>query len=112
MAIPASPTSIALHTGWLVQVSGTRLWPWLASKHGGVASLARGAFVHSYCPLAFLAATGRNVTPDKLPAAERHALFPPCDEALRRVTRVLEPRVVLAVGRFAEGTTVALSWAV
>jgi single-strand selective monofunctional uracil DNA glycosylase len=47
-------------------------------------------------------ATGANRTPDKLPAAEAQALFDVCDDALRDVVRVLEPRIVIGVGGFAE----------
>ena len=46
--------------------------------------------------------SGRNRTPDKLPAAECEPLFAACDDALRRTVEVLgRPRVV-GVGAFAE----------
>jgi single-strand selective monofunctional uracil DNA glycosylase len=47
-------------------------------------------------------ASGRNRTPDKLPALERAALQALCDEALRDTVAELEPRRVIGVGRFAE----------
>jgi single-strand selective monofunctional uracil DNA glycosylase len=50
-----------------------------------------------------MAESGRNVTPDKLPADERAELFAACDEALARTVQVLRPRLVVGVGRFAEG---------
>jgi len=46
--------------------------------------------------------TGRNRTPDKLPAAERDALYAPCDEAVRAVVAALRPKMVVGVGAFAE----------
>ena len=46
--------------------------------------------------------SGRNRTPDKLPAGERAGLFEACDEALVRIVEVLRPRLVVGVGRFAE----------
>jgi single-strand selective monofunctional uracil DNA glycosylase len=58
--------------------------------------------VANYCPLVFMEASGRNRTPDKLRAAERDALFCLCDEALRQVVKVLQPRQVIGVGQFAE----------
>ena len=47
-------------------------------------------------------ASGRNRTPDKLPAAERQPLFRACDRHLRSVVRTLEPEWVVAMGVFAE----------
>ena len=45
--------------------------------------------------------TGRNRTPDKLPAAERAPLYEACDAALAQVVRALGTRHVIGVGRFA-----------
>jgi single-strand selective monofunctional uracil DNA glycosylase len=45
---------------------------------------------------------GRNLTPDKLPRAERDHLFALCDRALAAAAAVLRPKVVVAVGHFAE----------
>jgi single-strand selective monofunctional uracil DNA glycosylase len=59
-------------------------------------------FVYNYCPLAFMEASGRNRTPDRLPTAERGPLFLACDAALRRVIESLEPSHILGIGRFAE----------
>ena len=51
---------------------------------------------------AFMEESGRNRTPDKLPARERDPLFALCDGALRKVVAALEPQRVLGVGGFAE----------
>jgi single-strand selective monofunctional uracil DNA glycosylase len=59
-------------------------------------------FVANYCPLVFLEASGRNRTPDKLPAREREPLFDACDRHLRRCVELLQPRWVVGVGHFAE----------
>jgi single-strand selective monofunctional uracil DNA glycosylase len=45
--------------------------------------------------------SGRNVTPDKLPAAEREPLFAACDGFLRRLVDILEPEWLVGVGAFA-----------
>jgi single-strand selective monofunctional uracil DNA glycosylase len=58
-------------------------------------------FVWNHCPLAFVSATGANITPDKLPRAERDALESPCDRALVEVVEALRPRLVIGVGAFA-----------
>ncbi|MCB1034733.1 MAG: single-stranded DNA-binding protein [Acidobacteria bacterium] len=84
------------------EVSGRRLWGWARGAFGSPEGFFSRFFVANYCPLAFLEASGRNRTPDKLPAAEREALFALCDEALRRVVSHLEPRWVVGIGRFAE----------
>jgi single-strand selective monofunctional uracil DNA glycosylase len=48
-----------------------------------------------------MSSTGANITPDKLAAAERAALFDVCNEHLRATVRVLEPEWVIGVGDFA-----------
>ncbi len=84
------------------EVSGRRLWGWARDTFGDPESFFSRFFVGNYCPLAFLEASGRNRTPDKLPAAERESLFRLCDHALRRWIEVLDPRWVVGIGKFAE----------
>ncbi len=84
------------------EVSGTRLWSWAKTSFGEADAFFRRFFVWNYCPLAFLEASGRNRTPDKLPAAEREPLFRACDRALVRVVDELSPTLVVGVGTFAE----------
>lgn len=83
------------------EVSGRRLWGWAAARYGNPRRFFAAFFVWNYCPLAFLEAGGRNRTPDKLPAAERAALFDPCDAALRGVAEALGAAHVLGIGSFA-----------
>jgi single-strand selective monofunctional uracil DNA glycosylase len=85
------------------EVSGTRLWSWARARYGTPDAFFRAFAVWNYCPLAFLEASGRNRTPDKLPAGERAALFGPCDEALRQVVASLRCHLVVGLGAFAEG---------
>lgn len=84
------------------EVSGRRFWEWARQAHGTPEAFFRRFFVHNYCPLAFLEAGGRNLTPDKLPARERSALFTVCDDALRRTVDRLAPSRVIGIGAFAE----------
>ena len=84
------------------EVSGARFWGWAEERFGTPARFFEHFFVANYCPLVFMEASGRNRTPDKLPAAERRVLFAVCDDALRRLVDVLEPRAVVGVGKFAE----------
>jgi single-strand selective monofunctional uracil DNA glycosylase len=83
------------------EVSGQRLWGWARERFGTPERFFARFFVVNYCPLAFIEESGRNRTPDKLPAPEQEPLFAACDEALRRITRTLQPRHLVGVGAFA-----------
>ena len=84
------------------EVSGRRLWGWAREAFGTPERFFARFFIGNYCPLSFMEESGRNRTPDKLPAAERAELFARCDRALRCTVEVLRPRWVVGVGRFAE----------
>jgi len=84
------------------EVSGRRLWGLFSERFGTADAFFRDHFVVNYCPLAFVSGTGANITPDKLSAAERAALFGHCDEHLRETVRLLEPEWIIGVGEFAE----------
>lgn len=84
------------------EVSGQRLWGWAKEQFATPQAFFRRFFVANYCPLMFLEASGRNRTPDRLPAAEREPLIEVCDEALRRTVEESKPSYVVGVGRFAE----------
>jgi single-strand selective monofunctional uracil DNA glycosylase len=84
------------------EVSGRRLWGLMQERFGTAADFFREHFVANYCPLLFLTESGANLTPDKLPAAERGPLFSACDEHLGRLLAWFRPEWVVGVGRFAE----------
>lgn len=83
------------------EVSGQRLWGWAQRRYGRPDAFFAHYFVLNYCPLAFLDASGRNLTPDKFPASTREPLHDACDRALRATVSVLRPRAVVGVGAFA-----------
>jgi single-strand selective monofunctional uracil DNA glycosylase len=83
------------------EVSGARLWGWARARFGVPEEFFARFFVWNYCPLVFMEASGKNRTPDKLPAREREALFGPCDEALGLLVEHLRPRLAVGVGAFA-----------
>jgi single-strand selective monofunctional uracil DNA glycosylase len=83
------------------EVSGRRLWGAIRDHWGTPERFFGRHFIANYCPLAFMEASGRNRTPDKLPPAERDPLFAVCDAGLRRLVEILEPRWVVGVGAFA-----------
>lgn len=82
------------------EVSGVRLWGMFAKRFGTPQRFFADHFVLNYCPLAFLA-HGRNVTPDKLPAAVREPLLTQCDAYLRAVVSLLQPEWVVGIGQWA-----------
>lgn len=84
------------------EVSGRRLWGLFAQRFGKAEAFFKDHFVANYCPLVFIEASGRNFTPDKLPAAETVAMEAACDAHLRAVIEALQPEWVIGVGAFAE----------
>lgn len=84
------------------EVSGARLWGWARAKWKTPERFFSQFYIANYCPLAFLEETGRNFTPDRLPAKIREKLLTICDRALRRTIAYFKPRLVIGVGAFAE----------
>ncbi len=84
------------------EVSGRRLWGWAEKRFETPGRFFTRFFVANYCPLVFYEESGRNRTPDRLPAAERKPLLAACDVALRRTTQWFRPRCVVGIGSFAE----------
>ena len=101
---PANQHPKRLVTGFACQrseISGERLWGLFAERFGSAENFFEQHIVMNYCPLAFVEWSGRNRTPDKLPASERAALFAACDEHLADVVRILQPEWLVAIGDFA-----------
>jgi len=84
------------------EVSGRRLWGWAKERFGTPERFFERFFVHNYCPLVFMEESGRNRTPERLPAAECAPLYAACDRALRATVERLAPSRVVGIGRFAE----------
>jgi single-strand selective monofunctional uracil DNA glycosylase len=84
------------------EISGMRLWGLMKDRFGAEERFFREHFVGNYCPLLFLDAGARNITPDRLRSREREALFRCCDRHLRAMILALEPEWLIGVGRFAE----------
>ena len=80
-----------------------RSWGWARDRYQTATRFSDQFFITNYCPLVFMEESGRNRTPDKLPAEEREPLFTACDEALRRLVAWLAPKRVIGVGSFAAG---------
>lgn len=84
------------------EVSGARLWGWAEKRFGTPKKFFKQFAVLNYCPLAFLEASGKNRTPDKLKAEERDLLTEICDKALGRFIQFYQPKMVIGVGVYAE----------
>lgn len=92
------------------EVSGRRLWGLFQERFGSPEQFFRDHFVLNYCPLAFMTASGSNLTPDKLPVDESEPLFKLCDEHLRACVETFQPDWLIGVGKFAEArAAIALS---
>jgi len=87
------------------EVSGRRLWSLFRERFGPADAFFAEHFVANYCPLAFFD-HGRNLTPDKLPAAEAAPLYAACDAHLRALVAALQPEWVIGIGAFAEARAV------
>ena len=85
------------------EVSGRRLWGWARNTYQSPTAFFQQFLVLNYCPLAFFDEGCKNITPDKLKAADRTDLFRVCDKALAKAVRILNPQYVVGVGNFAEG---------
>ena len=90
------------------EVSGRRLWGLFRERFGEAKAFFSSHFVANYCPLVFMEASGRNRTPDKLPADEVEALYTVCDVHLQELVKVLQPDWVIGVGAFAENRAKAV----
>ncbi len=84
------------------EVSGRRLWSWARDRFQKPETFFSRFFIHNYCPLVFMSETGRNITPDKLSAAERQLLYAACDRALQQLVAAMQPSMVIGIGAFAE----------
>ncbi|KAL6111592.1 smug1 [Pungitius sinensis] len=84
------------------EVSGSRFWGFFRKLCGEPDLFFKHCFVHNLCPLIFISASGKNLTPPELPAAEREALLALCDIALCQAVEALGVTMVIGVGRVAE----------
>lgn len=88
------------------EISGKRLWGLIAELSKNNPSVFfKDCFVYNYCPLAFMSATAKNITPAELKAGDQLTLSNTCDEFLLRVLKLLDTKIVIALGKYAEKRT-------
>ena len=90
------------------EVSGRRLWGWVAKQFGTAETFFSECFVVNFCPLIFLEEGGRNRTPDKVPVSEMAPVEAACMAHLRQVVDILDPTWLVGVGAFAEAKFLSL----
>lgn len=84
------------------EVSGRRLWGLFSAFYPKADDFFEQHFVVNYCPLVWMEESGRNRTPDKLPAGEMAPVYAACDAYVAEHLRLLEAEYVIGVGAFAE----------
>jgi single-strand selective monofunctional uracil DNA glycosylase len=84
------------------EVSGRRLWGLMADRFNSPKAFFKDHLILNYCPLVFMEESGKNRTPDKLPATEQQPLNDACDAHLREVLDILKPQWCIGVGKYAE----------
>ncbi len=84
------------------EVSGRRLWGLMERRYPDCRAFFAEHYVANYCPLVFMQETGKNLTPDKLPAALRDELESYCMDHLVQVLRILSAEYAVGVGAYAE----------
>ncbi len=84
------------------EVSGRRLWGLFSGAYPEAEDYFKDHYVVNYCPLVWMELSGKNRTPDKLPALEMKPVSEACDEYVAAHLRLLEPEYLIGVGAFAE----------
>jgi len=84
------------------EVSGQRFWGLMADKFIDPDAFFKDHFVENYCPLSFMEEGGKNITPDKMPAAAVKKLYAACDVHLVKIIELLEPEWLIGIGKYAE----------
>jgi single-strand selective monofunctional uracil DNA glycosylase len=84
------------------EVSGTRLWNLMQTHFGTVEETFDNIFIVNHCPLLLLGETGKNLTPNNLPAAIMAPVLKACDEHLLDVIDIMGVTRVIGIGKYAE----------
>ena len=98
-------TPKATHHGLIVprsEVSGRRLWGLFAERFTSAEDFFADHFILNYCPLAFLAETGRNITSTSSAAQTRAFMAQHCDQHFKKALNALQPDWCIGVGGYAE----------
>ena len=91
--------------------SGKRLWGLISQRWPDSNDFFKDHCIFNYCPLGFLDSgkTAKNFTPDHLPRQERMALEQVCDNYLRDVIAIINPRALIGIGKYAEQKLISVN---
>ncbi len=84
------------------EVSGRRLWGLFSEKYPDAGDFFAEHYVVNYCPLVWMEESGKNRTPDKLPASEMAPVSEACDAYVVKHLELMQPKFAIGVGAFAE----------
>ncbi|XP_014609875.1 PREDICTED: single-strand selective monofunctional uracil DNA glycosylase-like isoform X1 [Polistes canadensis] len=84
------------------EISGKRLWGLFKDLCGTPQNFFKHSYVHNYCPIALMDRKGKNITPADLKKEEQKLIHELCDQALSKIIQLLDVKIVVGVGRFAE----------
>ncbi len=84
------------------EVSGRRLWGLMMERYPDPHDFFIDHFVLNYCPLVFMEPSGKNLTPDKLPKADKDKIEEICDTYVMRVLELFSPEILVGVGKYAQ----------
>ena len=90
------------------EVSGRRIWTFLANRYGSPESVSEHVYIVNHCPLWMFNDAGQNITPDKLTGEAAKRLKSICNRHLKTVVNAMGITRVIGVGRYAQKQAAAL----
>ncbi|OWF52410.1 nuclear pore complex protein DDB_G0274915-like [Mizuhopecten yessoensis] len=84
------------------EVSGSRFWGFFKNYCKSPENFFKNCLIHNMCPLAFMARSGRNLTPPELFVWDRNMLTQACSAALLELIDMFDIQVIVAIGRYVE----------
>lgn len=85
-----------------IEVSGARFWGLFQRICKIPENFFKNCYVHNLCPQAYLSESGKNITPPQLAVHELEPINKACDAALVELVRLLNTRIIIAVGKFVQ----------
>ncbi|XP_033624995.1 single-strand selective monofunctional uracil DNA glycosylase-like isoform X1 [Asterias rubens] len=84
------------------EVSGSRFWGLWKTLCKTPEEFFRHAFVYNHCSLVFMSETGKNITPPDMRVGMRKQIVELGDDFVCKMVKLLEVKVVVGIGKFAE----------
>ncbi|EEB17014.1 Single-strand selective monofunctional uracil DNA glycosylase, putative [Pediculus humanus corporis] len=85
------------------EISGKKFWGFFKKLCKTPEQFFKHSFVYNHCCLAFMDATGKNITPPEIKdLAIKKKLYEICDRALIKILKEFHFEIIVAIGKFAE----------